>query len=55
MTAITRAHSYIHPEYGIGHNAVGEFMKKTKKSKRKLLEVALEDSSFNEFYEKKIK
>ncbi|MBI4140457.1 hypothetical protein HY485_01325 [Candidatus Woesearchaeota archaeon] len=46
MTAITRAHCYIHPKYGVGHDVVKKFAKEAKISKRKLIDVALEDEHF---------
>jgi len=50
--AITRAHGYVHPEFGVGHSAVAEFVKIAKKDKRRLIDVALEDAHFEDFYNK---
>lgn len=47
MTAITRAHGYVHPELGVGHDAVKEFAKRAQKSGKILLEEALNDAHFN--------
>lgn len=46
MTAITRAHGYIHPKYGIGHDAVKEFAKLAQFKGMKLVDVALADEHF---------
>ena len=54
MTAITRAHGWVHPVYGVGHSAVKEFAKQAKKEGVPLLRVALKDLDFLEFYEKKL-
>lgn len=50
MTAITRAHGYVHPQHGVGHSAVAEFSKIAKKEGTPLLHVALRDFHFREFY-----
>lgn len=50
MTAITRAHKYIHPRYGVGHDVVKEFAKQAGASGKRLLDVALEDDHFSAAY-----
>lgn len=52
LTAITRAHGYVHPELGVGHDAVKEFMKRARRSRRPLVEVALEDGHFKAAFER---
>ncbi|MBI4142223.1 hypothetical protein HY484_04820 [Candidatus Woesearchaeota archaeon] len=47
MTAILRSHGYIHPKFGVGHDVVKVFAKQAKREKRKLLDVALDDSHFS--------
>ncbi|MDO8459863.1 MAG: lyase family protein [Nanoarchaeota archaeon] len=51
MVAILRGAQWIHPIYGEGHNFVKEIGKESKSTKRKLLEVAQEDTPFMELYE----
>jgi len=50
MVAITRAQGWIHPEYGVGHDAVKEFSKQAKAAKLHLFDTAHSDSHFKEFY-----
>ena len=52
MTVVTRAHGYLHPNYGVGHDVVKEFAKQARSSGRKLLEVALTDAHFKAAYDK---
>jgi adenylosuccinate lyase len=51
MVAILRGHGYTHPEYGVGHDFVKEAAKKAKAAQRPVLEVALEDRHFGDFFE----
>ena len=50
MVAVMRAHGWVHPQYGVGHDAVKEFSKIAKKEGRPLLDIAKEDKEFTEFY-----
>ena len=51
MTAILRGEpGWIHPEHGVGHDFVKVIARKAKKSRRKLMDEALEDESFKELY-----
>lgn len=50
MTAITRAHGYVHPVHGVGHDAVKQFAITAKKDGKKLLDVALADEHFKTGY-----
>ena len=51
MTAITRAYGYIHPEHGVGHDAVKKFARQAQKGGKNLLEVALVDEHFRAAFE----
>ncbi len=51
MVAITRAHGYTHPTYGVGHDAVKKFSQQAKQERCGLLGIALEDQHFREFFE----
>jgi adenylosuccinate lyase len=51
MVAILRGEKWVHPKYGVGHDFVKEIGKIAKKTGRMLLDVALEDTKFqNLFY-----
>lgn len=52
MVAVTRAHGWNHPQYGVGHEAVKEFSKQAKGHRAPLLETALRDPFFNDFFTK---
>lgn len=52
MVAILRGEkSWVHSQYGVGHDFVKEMSKKAKKTGRKLTEVALEDPEFKVLYD----
>jgi adenylosuccinate lyase len=46
MVAITRKYGWLHPEYGVGHDAVKRFSQVAKKEGLGLLEIALKDGHF---------
>ncbi|MBR9704250.1 hypothetical protein GOV12_02470 [Candidatus Pacearchaeota archaeon] len=50
MVAILRGTGYIHPEYGVGHDFVKVIGKTAKTNGRKLIDVAMDDTHFREFY-----
>lgn len=50
MVAITRAHGWTHPTYGVGHDAVREYSKTAKREGMPLLDAALRDPPFAEFF-----
>ncbi len=50
MVAITRKYAWKHPEYGIGHDAVKKFSQIAKKQAKPLIEVAIQDPHFSEFF-----
>lgn len=50
MVAILRGTGWVHPEYGVGHDFVKKIGLISKKEKRDLLEVALEDNYFKKLY-----
>ncbi|HLF54997.1 MAG TPA: lyase family protein [Candidatus Nanoarchaeia archaeon] len=49
MTAITRAHGYVGES--VGHDVVAGFAKTAKKNGSRLIEIALEDAHFKQFYD----
>ncbi len=51
MVAILRGEGWSHTKYGVGHDFVKEIGKKSKKTGRKLFEVAREDGEFNIVYD----
>lgn len=52
MVAILRGEGWLHSKYGAGHDFVKEIGKTAIKTKRPLLQIALEDTEFREVYEK---
>ena len=52
MVAVLRSHGFTHSLLGVGHDAVKEFAKQAQREKRKLLDVALEDEEFRDFFER---
>ena len=50
MVAILRGDGYVHPQHGIGHDAVKIFSRLAKQQQRPLLEVALEDKHFAAYF-----
>jgi adenylosuccinate lyase len=51
MTAILRAHGYVHPSGKLPHDLVAESAKEAKATKTKLLDVALQDKPFAELFQ----
>lgn len=51
MVAILRGQGYIHPQYGVGHDAVKKFSQAARGNGQKLIDVARQDVHFAEFFE----
>ena len=51
LVAITRKYGWIHPEYGVGHEAVKELAKKAKAERMTLLNAIAMDTPFWNFYQ----
>ena len=52
LVAITRKYGWIHPEYGVGHEAVKELAKKAKAEKINLMNAIAMDTPFWNFYQR---
>lgn len=50
MVAIMRGDGYVHPQYGVGHSTVKAFSKRAKEEGKPLLEVALQDQHFSQYF-----
>lgn len=51
MVTILRGEGWVHPKYGVGHDFVKGIGKTAIKTRRPLLDVALEDAEFSRLYE----